>query len=205
MSAHCTATPLPQLTDKVATLASRVDGHVKKMGAKLDTPSRIQPPLSVEFTGSTSWPINLSALLETLPRSFTLGWSHYVELLTINDTAERRFYEIEADTNQWSVRELTHQYLGQMQIYVNYFDRHVKLPEELPTIGIALCHRKNDALVELTLPKDANIFASKYQLYLPSKEELKARLKRITEELEHGSRGDAESVENGELKMENGE
>lgn len=69
-------------------------------------------------------------------------------------------------------------------VYVNYFDRHVKLPEELPTIGILLCHRKNDALVELTLPPDANIFASKYQLYLPSKEELKTRLEQITHDLE---------------------
>ena len=67
---------------------------------------------------------------------------------------------------------------------VNYFGRHVKLPEELPTIGIVLCHRKNDALVELTLPADANIFASKYQLYLPSKEELKAELEQITRNLE---------------------
>ncbi|MBT4502342.1 MAG: hypothetical protein HOC74_31705 [Gemmatimonadetes bacterium] len=46
-----------------------------------------------------------------------------------------------------------------------------------------LAHRKNDALVELTLPKDANIFASRYQLYLPSKEELKAQLERIEAEL----------------------
>jgi hypothetical protein len=57
---------------------------------------------------------------------------------------------------------------------------------ELPTIGIVLCHRKNDALVELTLPQDANIFASKYQLYLPSKEELKAHLEQITQNLEGG-------------------
>ena len=71
-----------------------------------------------------------------------------------------------------------------IQVYVNYFDRHVKLPEELPTIGIVLCHRKNDALVELTLPADANIFASKYQPYLPSKEELKAELEQITRNLE---------------------
>jgi phage terminase small subunit len=72
--------------------------------------------------------------------------------------------------------KLTHQDLGQMQMYVNYFDRYVKTEDELPTIGIVLCHRKNDALVELTLPKDSNIFASKYQLYLPSKEELKKQL-----------------------------
>jgi predicted nuclease of restriction endonuclease-like (RecB) superfamily len=244
-------------------------------------------------------------ILGKLPSTFPLGWSHYVELLTLADTAERRFYEIEAAANQWTVRELqrqiatslyqrlalsrdkeeirrlategqvvekaadliknplvleflgltghphyseedlesaiidqlesfllelgkgflfearqkrftfdndhffvdlvfynrllrcyvlidlkrdklTHQDLGQMQMYVNYFDRHVKLPDELPTIGIVLCHRKNDALVELTLPPDANIFASKYQLYLPSKEELKARLEQITQELEGG-------------------
>jgi len=239
----------------------------------------------------------------SLLNSFTLGWSHYVELLTLDDPAERSFYEIEAASGQWTVRELqrqiasslyqrlalsrdkeeirrlategqvvekasdlfknplvleflgledhphysedelesaiidqlesfllelgkgflfearqkrftfdndhfrvdlvfynrllrcyvlfdlkrdklTHQDLGQMQMYVNYFDRHVKLPEELPTIGIVLCHRKNDALVELTLPADANIFASKYQLYLPSKEELKAELEQITRNLE---------------------
>ncbi len=63
-----------------------------------------------------------------------------------------------------------------MQMYVNYFDRYVKTEDELPTIGILLCHRKSDALVELTLPKGSNIFASKYQLYLPSKEELKREL-----------------------------
>ena len=63
-----------------------------------------------------------------------------------------------------------------MQMYVNYFDRYVKTEDELPTIGILFCHRKHDALVELTLPKDSNIFASKYQLYLPSKEELKRQL-----------------------------
>jgi hypothetical protein len=59
----------------------------------------------------------------------------------------------------------------------------VKTDDELSTIGIVLCHRKNDALVELTLPKDANIFASKYQLYLPSKEELKRQLEQVESEL----------------------
>jgi hypothetical protein len=80
--------------------------------------------------------------------------------------------------------KLTHQDLGQMQMYVNYFDRQVKQADELPTVGIVLCHRKNDALVELTLPQDATIFASKYQLYLPSKEELKAEMEHITTSLE---------------------
>jgi hypothetical protein len=72
--------------------------------------------------------------------------------------------------------KLTHQDLGQMQMYVNYYDRHVKVPEENPTIGLLLCREKNDAVIELTLPKDANIHAKEYQLYLPSKELLKAKL-----------------------------
>ena len=238
-----------------------------------------------------------------LAQRFTLGWSHYVILLTLDNTDERRFYEIEAERNQWSMRELerqmasslyerlalsrdkeeirklaeqgqvvekaadliknpfvleflgleerpsysegdlesaiidkleafllelgkgflfearqkrftfdadhlfvdlvfynrllrcyvlidlkigklAHQDLGQMQMYVNYFDRHVKTADENPTIGILLCRTKNDAVVELTLPENANVFASQYQLYLPSKEELKGKLLAWTEQEE---------------------
>ena len=72
--------------------------------------------------------------------------------------------------------KLTHQDLGQMQMYVNYFDRHVRLPEENRTVGILLCKRKKEAIVELTLPPDANIHAKEYQLYLPSKELLRKKL-----------------------------
>jgi YhcG PDDEXK nuclease domain len=61
-------------------------------------------------------------------------------------------------------------------MYVNYFDRYVKTPEENSSIGIILCHQKNDALVEITLPSQTNIHAAEYQLYLPSKEELQQRL-----------------------------
>jgi predicted nuclease of restriction endonuclease-like (RecB) superfamily len=74
------------------------------------------------------------------------------------------------------IGELKHQDLGQMQMYVNYFDRYVKLEDEQPTIGIILCKKKKDSIVEITLPKDANIYASKYQTYLPNKEELKKQL-----------------------------
>ncbi|MCG2710813.1 MAG: PDDEXK nuclease domain-containing protein [Candidatus Omnitrophica bacterium] len=248
---------------------------------------------------------SLSALIEQpriaqtlsaqLSSQFTLGWSHYVTLLTIKSTEERCFYEIEAIENNWSIRELnrqiatslyerlalsrdkekikelsvkgqlvgtpedviknpyileflnlpehshyseheletaiidriehfllelgkgflfearqkrftfdddhfyvdlvfynrllrcyvlidlkrdklSHQDLGQMQMYVNYFDRYVKIDEEAPTVGIVLCHRKSDALVELTIPENSNIHASQYQLYLPSKEELKKQI-----------------------------
>lgn len=74
------------------------------------------------------------------------------------------------------VDKLTHQDLGQMQMYVNYFDRYKRLEFEKPTIGILLCKEKNDALVELTLPKDANIYAQEYALCLPKKEELQQKL-----------------------------
>lgn len=82
------------------------------------------------------------------------------------------------------IDRLTHQDLGQMQMYVNYFDRYVKLDYEKPTIGILLCKEKNDALVELTLPKEANIYATEYALYLPNKKELQAKLNEWAEEYE---------------------
>jgi len=72
------------------------------------------------------------------------------------------------------IGEISHQDLGQMQMYVNYYDRKVKLSHENPTIGIILCRTKDDALVEMTLPENnEQIFASKYLTVLPSKEELK--------------------------------
>ena len=72
------------------------------------------------------------------------------------------------------IGELTHQDLGQMQMYVNYYDRFVKLENENKTVGIILCKKKNDTLVEITLPENnKQIFASKYETVLPSKNELK--------------------------------
>ena len=71
------------------------------------------------------------------------------------------------------IGEITHQDLGQMQMYVNYYDRFVKLDHENKTIGIILCKKKSDLLVEITLPENNNqIFASKYQTVLPNKEDL---------------------------------
>ena len=75
------------------------------------------------------------------------------------------------------IGELKHQDIGQMQMYVHYYDRKVKLDDENPTIGIILCRDKNNAVVEMTLPEDnAQIFASKYQMVLPSKEALQKLL-----------------------------
>ncbi len=75
------------------------------------------------------------------------------------------------------IGELKHQDIGQMQMYVHYYDRRVKLPDENPTIGIVLCRDKNNAVVEMTLPEDnKQIFASRYQTILPSKEALQKLL-----------------------------
>ena len=75
------------------------------------------------------------------------------------------------------IGELKHQDIGQMQMYVHYYDRKVKLPEENPTIGIILCRDKNNAVVKMTLPEDnSQIFASKYETVLPSKEALQKLL-----------------------------
>ena len=69
--------------------------------------------------------------------------------------------------------KLTHQDLGQLQMYVNYYDRTEKLPDETPTIGILLCTSKNDTAVKMTLPEDnKTILASEYKLYLPTTEQL---------------------------------
>lgn len=81
--------------------------------------------------------------------------------------------------------KLTHQDLGQMQMYVNYFDRHQREEHEAPTVGIVLCSDKNDAMVKITLPEDDHqIHASRYQLYLPTEEELREELEREREEAE---------------------
>ena len=76
------------------------------------------------------------------------------------------------------IGEVTHQDIGQIQMYVNYYDRFVKSDEENKTIGILLCKEKDDAFVRLTLPEDNNrIFAAKYETILPTKEELISLLK----------------------------
>jgi predicted nuclease of restriction endonuclease-like (RecB) superfamily len=83
------------------------------------------------------------------------------------------------------IGELKHQDIGQMQMYVNYYDRKVKLEEENPTIGIILCKDKNNAVVEMTLPENnTQIFASQYQTVLPSKEELQKLLEEQSLETE---------------------
>ena len=76
--------------------------------------------------------------------------------------------------------KLSHEDLGQLQMYVNYYDRFEKLPDENPTVGILLCTAKNELLARITLPEDnTNILTSKYQLYLPSESDLLAEVKEV--------------------------
>lgn len=82
----------------------------------------------------------------------------------------------------FKIDELTHQDLGQMQMYVNYFDRYERVEGENPTIGILLCKKSDEALVDLTLPEDANIYAKEYKLYLPDKKLLQKKLKEWLDE-----------------------
>ncbi len=85
----------------------------------------------------------------------------------------RCFVVIELKTHK-----ITHEDIGQLQMYVNYYDRNEKAPDENPTIGILLCADKNDTLVKYTLPENNNtILASKYQLYLPTEKQLAEQLK----------------------------
>jgi predicted nuclease of restriction endonuclease-like (RecB) superfamily len=238
----------------------------------------------------------ISQTVSAFSQKFPLSWSHYVQLIKIDSEAERMFYEIEAEKNNWSVRELqrqfdsslyerlalsrnkkavkelackghiieeptdalkhytvlefldlreaerytesdlenaiiskieqfmlelgkgflfegrqkrftfdgdsffvdlvlynrllkcyvlidlkigrlTHQDIGQMQMYVNYYNRKMKKREENSTIGIILCKEENKTVVEFTLPENnKTIFAKEYKLYLPSKEQLRKQL-----------------------------
>jgi len=110
-------------------------------------------------------------LFESRQKRFTFDADHYYVDLVFYNRILRCYVLIDL-----KIGKITHADLGQMQMYVHYYDREVKLADEHPTIGIILCKTKNDALVRLTLPADANIYASEYQLYLPSKEELKRKL-----------------------------
>jgi len=118
-------------------------------------------------------------LFEARQKRFTFDEQHfYVDLVFYNRLLQC-YVLIDLKTGK-----LSHQDLGQMQMYVNYYDRYVKQEFEKPTIGILLCERKNDTLVELTLPKNANIYASAYQLYLPDKNLLQSKVKEWIAEFE---------------------
>lgn len=111
-------------------------------------------------------------LFEGRQRRITLDGDHFwVDLVFYNRLLDC-FVLIDL-----KIGKLTHQDIGQMQMYVNYYDRKIKRPHEKPTLGIILCKEDNQAVVEYTLPLDnEQIFSREYKLYLPSKAELKQQL-----------------------------
>ena len=116
-------------------------------------------------------------------KRFTFNESHFRADLVFYNRLLRCFVVFDL-----KIGMLKHQDLGQMQMYVNYYDRYEKQADENPTIGVLLCQDKDDALVELTLPKDSNIYASQYQLYLPDKKLLQKKLQEwIDEEIGGGN------------------
>ncbi|MDE6759520.1 MAG: PDDEXK nuclease domain-containing protein [Lachnospiraceae bacterium] len=120
-------------------------------------------------------------LFEARQKRFTLNEDNYYVDLVFYNRLLRCYVLIDL-----KVDKLTHQDVGQMQMYVNYYDRYEKLEDENSTIGILLCKEKNDALVEITLPQDANIYTSEYKLYLPDKKLLQEKLQEWIAEEEIG-------------------
>lgn len=110
-------------------------------------------------------------LFEARQKRFTFGAEHFFVDLVFYNRLLRSYVLLDL-----KIGKLAHQDLGQMQMYVNYFDRYVKTETENATIGIVLCKKKHETLVEITLPKNANIHAREYQLYLPSKDQLRKKL-----------------------------
>jgi len=127
---------------------------------------------------------NLQAFLLELGKGFafvsrqeriTLDGDHFYIDLVFYHTILKCFVLIDL-----KVGKLTHQDLGQLQLYVNYYDRERRTKGDNPTLGLILCTDKNDAVVRYTLGPDQQkkIFASRYKLYLPTEAELQAELRR---------------------------
>ena len=119
----------------------------------------------------------------------TLDGRHFFIDLVFYNRLTRCFVLIDL-----KVGDLTHQDLGQMQMYVNYYQRDMTNPDENPPLVIVLCTDKSEAVVRYTLPEgNTQIFASRYKLHLPSEEELAAELQRerrvieLTQSLTEGS------------------
>jgi hypothetical protein len=110
----------------------------------------------------------------------TLDGRHFFIDLVFYNRITRSFVLLDL-----KVGTLTHQDLGQMQMYVNYYQRELTAPDENPPIGIVLCMDKSEAVVRYTLPEgNTQIFASRYKLYLPTEEELAAELQHERQQIE---------------------
>jgi len=123
-------------------------------------------------------------LFEARQKRFTFDEDHFMVDLVFYNRLLQCYVLIDLKT-----AKLKHQDLGQMQMYVNYFDRYIKTDKEKSTVGILLCKEKNDSVVELTLPEGSNIYASEYSLYLPDKALLQQKLTEWVAEFEEAERG----------------
>ncbi|MEI6091598.1 MAG: PDDEXK nuclease domain-containing protein [bacterium] len=184
--------------DKEAVMKLANEGHIVEKPQDL-----LKNPLSLEFLGleeHTSFSesdmegaiisklqqflleLGKGFLFEARQRRFTFDDEHFFVDLVFYNRLLQCYVLIDLKTDK-----LVHQDLGQMQMYVNYYDRYVKQDYEKPTIGILLCKKKTDALVELTLPKEANIYASEYSLYLPDKHLLQEKMTEWVREFENSN------------------
>lgn len=181
--------------DKNAVLAVARKERIPELPSEI-----IKDPMVLEFLGlkpdATYYEKDLESALITHLQSFLLelgnGFSFvarqkrilleddefFADLVFYNRLL-RCFVVIELKTHK-----ITHEDIGQLQMYVNYYDRNEKQPDENPTIGILLCADKNNTLVKYSLPENnQTILASKYQLYLPSEKQLLTELKKELKEI----------------------
>ena len=184
---------------------SRDKEHVWDLAEKgqiLQTPSDIiKDPYVLEFLGlpeqsaytekdlETALIDNIQGFLLELGKGFsyvarqqriTLDGDHFFVDLVFYNRLLKCFILIDL-----KIGKLTHQDLGQMQMYVNYYDREIRNQAENPTIGLILCHDRRETIVRYTLPeRNRRIFASEYKLYLPSEEELMRNMNETAKRLE---------------------
>lgn len=171
--------------------------RLAKKGQEVQKPEDVlKDPLVIEFLGLPEWPRlvesdleqslinNLQGFLLELGRGFafvgrqeriTLDGDHFYIDLVFYHTVLKCFILIDL-----KVGKLAHQDLGQLQLYVNYYDRERRSKGDQPTLGLILCTDKNDAVVRYTLGEDLKqtIFASRYKLHVPTVTELKAEIRR---------------------------
>lgn len=179
------------LFERVALSKNRKEiKNLSKKGQLINNPRDIiKDPYVLEFLGLKEKSVfseteleqaiidKLELFLLELGKGFTFvarqkrisfdGTHFYIDLVFYNRLL-KSFFLIDL-----KIGTLKHQDIGQMQMYVNFYDREIKLEDENPTIGLILCKDKSDLLVQYTLPENNDqIYASKYKLYLPTKEEL---------------------------------
>lgn len=183
-------------TDKKGLMRLATKGHIVRKPEDV-----FKDPVVIEFLGLPESPAlvestieqalinNLQSFLLELGKGFafvarqerlTLDGDHFYIDLVFYHTVLKCYVLIDLKTGK-----LTHQDLGQLQLYVNYYDRERRTKGDNPTLGLILCTDKNDAVVRYTLGPDQEkkIFASRYKLYLPTVAELQAELRREVRQL----------------------